>query len=138
MDRRKAVVIEVSTVERDQLVDITKTIDNIVRESGVGTGSVRVFVPHTTAGVTINEHADPAVAKDILAFLDSMVPWKGTWRHGEGNSAAHIKASLMGSAVVAGISGGALELGTWQGIFFCEFDGPRNRKVRVAVEGSAG
>ena len=92
-----------------------------------------VFVPHTTAGVTINENADPAVREDIASVLDRMVPWKGPYRHTEGNSAAHVKTSLVGHAAIVPLHDSRLALGTWQGIYLCEFDGPRTRKVHVQV-----
>ena len=104
-------------------------------------GSVAVFVPHTTAGITINENADPDVVHDLLAQLDAMVPWRQPfYRHGEGNSAAHVKASMMGSSVTVFLQAGRLCLGQWQGIWFCEFDGPRMREVwvRVRADGDGG
>ena len=125
--------IEVRTTRRDEMVDLTHRIAEVVRRSGIESGTCVVFVPHTTAGVTINEHADPDVAADMLVALDRIVPWEGPWRHGEGNSAAHVKATLTGSTATIVIEGGTLQLGTWQGIFFCEFDGPRTRHVWVAV-----
>ena len=127
--------LQLSTEGRSQMVDVTAEIGNLIAREGFRTGRVTVYVPHTTAGVTINERADPAVAADILAHLDRMVPWEGGWRHGEGNSAAHIKASLVGSSVSLFVEDGRLELGTWQGVFFCEFDGPRRRSFRVVCEG---
>jgi secondary thiamine-phosphate synthase enzyme len=99
---------------------------------GLRDGVVTVFAPHTTAGLTINEHADPDVAADLAAALDRMVPWDAGYEHAEGNAAAHVKASLVGSSVRVLVAGGRLRLGTWQGIFFCEFDGPREREVWVA------
>ena len=98
---------------------------------GMQDGVVTVFVPHTTAGVTINENADPDVVADITTSLDGLVPWSAGYRHSEGNSAAHVKASLMGSSVQVVVSEGRLALGTWQSVYFCEFDGPRHRKVWV-------
>jgi secondary thiamine-phosphate synthase enzyme len=124
----------VSTNARSELVDITGRLRRFVGETGVNEGRLTVFVPHTTAGITINEHADPAVAEDMLDHLESLVPWERGWRHAEGNSAAHIKATLCGSSVVVLLSGGALELGTWQGVFLCEFDGPRKRRIRITCE----
>jgi secondary thiamine-phosphate synthase enzyme len=124
----------VSTNARSELVDITGRLRRFVGETGVNEGRLTVFVPHTTAGITINEHADPAVAEDMLDHLESLVPWERGWRHVEGNSAAHIKATLCGSSVVVLLSGGALELGTWQGVFLCEFDGPRKRRIRITCE----
>jgi secondary thiamine-phosphate synthase enzyme len=116
------------------MVNITQEVAAAVLESGVTRGVCRVFVPHTTAAVTINESADPDVAADILAALDGLVPWNGGYRHGEGNSAAHIKASLVGPELTLLVEDGRLVLGTWQGVFLCEFDGPRKRKVLVRVD----
>jgi len=123
---------DVRTGERDQFLDITGQVRDAVCASGVQAGYAIVYVPHTTAGVTINENADPDVVHDVLKQLDAMVPWKQPFhRHVEDNSAAHIKASLIGSSVTVIVEGGQLVLGTWQGIYFCEFDGPRTRKVHV-------
>jgi len=126
----------VRTSGRDQLLDITSRVAEIVGRSGTTEGLVTVYVPHTTAGVTINENADPSVVHDVLAALDEAVPWRqGFYRHGEGNSAAHVKSSLVGCSTTIPISGGRMALGTWQGIYFCEFDGPRTRQVIVTVAG---
>lgn len=122
------------TQGRTHFVEITDRVQEAVREAGIEHGMVMVFVPHTTAGVTINEHADPDVMVDMENVLDEMVPWKGPYRHMEGNTAAHVKASMMGSSVQVIVRSGDLQLGTWQGIFFCEFDGPRTRKVWVHVQ----
>jgi secondary thiamine-phosphate synthase enzyme len=128
----------VSTKQRDQLIDITEPVRQWVASSGIRAGLAVVYVPHTTAGVTINENADPDVIHDTLKQLDVMVPWKQPfYRHAEGNSASHVKASMMGSSVTVIIEDGRLVLGTWQGIFFCEFDGPRQRNVHVTAAGSA-
>ena len=121
----------VSTQEKAHFVDITSNVQSAVDDAGLENGAVIVFVPHTTAGVTINENADPTVQRDILTHLDKAVPQSGDYRHAEGNSPAHIKASMMGSSVTVLVSGGKLKLGTWQGIYFCEFDGPRNRSVWI-------
>jgi secondary thiamine-phosphate synthase enzyme len=123
--------ISVTTHGRTEFVDITRDVEKVLRELDIEEGSVTVFVPHTTAGITINEHADPDVVADIADVLDRLVPWRGGYRHGEGNAAAHVKASLMGSSVRVLVEGGRLALGTWQGIFLCEFDGPRSRRVWV-------
>lgn len=124
----------VSTGSRTELLDITSKVQDAVRESGVSGGVCTVFVPHTTAAVTINENADPSVMHDILAVVDRVIPFSdSSYRHGEGNSAAHIKSSLFGCSEQVIVSGGRLQLGTWQGIFFAEFDGPRSRKVWVTV-----
>lgn len=125
---------QIPTRERDQMVEITDRVHQTVRDSGVQEGRVTVYVPHTTAGITINENADPDVVHDILTQLDQMVPWSQPfYRHAEGNSASHVKASMMGSSVTVLISEARLVLGTWQGVWFCEFDGPRTRQVHVAV-----
>lgn len=121
--------LTVKTRKRTDFVEITGEVRQAVDRLDIEAGVITVFVPHTTAGVTINEHADPAVMADMELVLDRMVPWTGGYRHGEGNTAAHVKASLMGSSVQVIVEGGQLQLGTWQGIFFCEFDGPRTRSV---------
>ncbi|MDD5724073.1 MAG: secondary thiamine-phosphate synthase enzyme YjbQ [Syntrophales bacterium] len=121
----------VKTHSRSEMIDITEEIMFALKRSGVKNGACYVFVPHTTAAVTINENADPDVPKDILTELDKIVPLDGAYRHIEGNSAAHIKASLFGSSEVVLVEGGSLVLGPWQSIFFCEFDGPRARSVMV-------
>jgi secondary thiamine-phosphate synthase enzyme len=125
--------IDIKTHSRVEFRDITNEVREIVKENNVNSGVCHVFVPHTTAGITINEHADPDVVEDIAAQLEEMVPHHHGYKHSEGNSAAHIKASLMGSSVAVMIERGNLALGTWQGIFFCEFDGPRNRTFRVKI-----
>lgn len=125
--------ISVRTSSRTEFREITREVSSVVAESGVKEGACVVFVAHTTAGVTINENADPSVREDIMAMLDRLVPWTGSYKHIEGNSAAHIKASLVGSSVTVPVRGGRLVLGTWQGIYFCEFDGPRQRSVHVVV-----
>lgn len=123
---------EVNTTSRSQLLDITSRVREVVRGTGVSSGICQVYVPHTTAGVTINEAADPAVAADILEHLEKLVP-RGRYRHREGNADAHIKATLVGFSAALPVVDGDLALGTWQGIFLCEFDGPRRRRVRVTV-----
>lgn len=123
----------VDTRGRDELIDITAELHAVVGESGVTEGVCYVYVPHTTAGVTINEGADPAVRRDIISELDKIVPHENGYTHAEGNSAAHIKTALVGSSETILISGGRLRLGTWQAVYFCEFDGPRSRKVLVRV-----
>ena len=125
--------IDVRTRGRDELVDITDQGAQAVRESGVADGVATVYVPHTTAGVTINENADPDVARDIRNHLNHLVPAGAGYAHVEGNSDAHIKSSLLGPSLVLIVSGGRPVLGTWQAIYFCEGDGPRRRKVHVAV-----
>ena len=118
-----------------QFIDITAQVAAMVRDVGVQSGVCFVFVPHTTAGVTINENADPNVVIDILKEIDKIVPWEDSYKHVEGNSAAHIKASMMGFSQAIFVENGKLVLGTWQGLYFCEFDGPRNRKVLVKIIG---
>jgi len=113
--------------------DITLKVKDAVESSGIQSGVCYVFVPHTTAGITVNEHADPSVAEDITAQLEAMVPQHNNYRHMEGNAPAHIKASLVGNSETLLVEGGKLVLGTWQGIFLCEFDGPRNRTVLIKV-----
>lgn len=125
--------IGVKTDSHSQFKDITSQVKQAVSDSSVENGLALVYVTHTTAGITINEHADPAVAQDIISSLDKRFPWEDNYRHAEGNSAAHIKASLMGSSVSVIIENGSLVLGTWQGIFFCEFDGPRSRNAVIKV-----
>lgn len=128
------VQIELATTARSQMIDITEQVRQALVRLGVGgDGVVHVFCPHTTAGLLINENADPDVAADILAHLEHLVPWQGNWRHPEGNAAAHVRASLLGQSVWAPLEGGRLRLGRWQGIFFCEFDGPRRRTVWMQV-----
>ena len=126
--------ITLKTTGRNQFIDITRQVESIVFRSGVRKGICVVYVPHTTAGVTINENADPTVRKDIISSLEKLVPWRESfYEHAEGNSAAHIKSSLMGCNQTVIVQEGKLLLGTWQGIYFCEFDGPRTRKVYVKV-----
>ena len=125
--------MDVATGARVEFRNITGMVQGLVQSSGVENGVCHVFVPHTTAAVTVNEQADPTVVDDICAQLDTMVPQHGRYRHAEGNSPAHVKVSLIGSSETLLIEGGRLVLGTWQGIFFFEFDGPRNRRVLVRI-----
>jgi len=125
--------ITIRTTSKTQWIDITAQVREQIVSSRVKNGLAVVYVPHTTAGITINEHADPAVVQDINSKLSQLVPDDGSYSHMEGNSAGHIKASLMGSSQSVIIKDGKLQLGTWQGIFFCEFDGPRNRQVYMKV-----
>ena len=125
--------VEVKTGRRAQLLDITETIAELVLQTGVKDGICHLFVPHTTAGVSINEGADPDVARDIEAQLARMVPKEADFAHAEGNSDSHIKTLLVGPSCSAPVRGGRLALGTWQAIFFCEWDGPRSRKIEVTV-----
>ena len=125
--------LNVRTSNRVELIDITDLIQKTVRESKIKSGICSVYVPHTTAGVTINENADPSVRKDIIKELNKVIPFDDNYSHLEGNAAAHIKSTLVGASETIMIDNGSLVLGTWQGIFFCEFDGPRSRKVIVKI-----
>ncbi len=126
--------VDVQTVSRMQLLDITGIVTAELARSGMKSGVCTVYVPHTTAGVTINENADPDVPRDILSGLARLVPANGDYRHSEGNSDAHIKASLTGFTVTVPVIDGRLALGTWQAIYFCEYDGPRSRRVMVGID----
>jgi secondary thiamine-phosphate synthase enzyme len=126
--------IEVRTRSHDELVDITDQVQGVVSRHGVTTGLCHVFVPHTTAGLTLNENWDPSVRRDVLVALDKLVPWDDDYQHGEGNSAAHVKASLMGFSHTLLVENGRLVLGSWQGVYLTEFDGPRRRRVLVGVQ----
>ncbi|TDX58943.1 secondary thiamine-phosphate synthase enzyme YjbQ [Orenia marismortui] len=125
--------LEIKTTKRGELIDITRKVAEVVSQSSVKEGTCLVFIPHTTAAVTINENADPTVKRDILYKLDELIPWEDNYQHLEGNSAAHLKASLFGNSEQIIIRDGRLLLGTWQGIYFAEFDGPRRRKVQVKI-----
>jgi secondary thiamine-phosphate synthase enzyme len=125
--------LTVRTTSRNQLVNITAEVRRAVRASGVGAGICLVWCPHTTAGITVNENADPDVVDDLLMGLARVVDARWPFRHAEGNSDAHLKSTLVGCERTVSVRGGDLRLGTWQGIFFCEFDGPRNRKVEITV-----
>jgi len=125
--------LSIRTNSKVEFQDITGMVEDAVRSSGVRSGVCQVFVPHTTAGITLNEHADPSVIEDIITRLEALVPQRGDYRHGEGNSPAHIKSSLTGSSVTLFVENGGLVLGIWQGVFFCEFDGPRTRQVMVRI-----
>lgn len=134
----KPLTLSVSTRRRTEWVDLTRDVARALAEAGHPEGFVTVYVPHTTAGVTINEHADPDVARDLERRLDELIPWDDPRdRHGEGNTAAHLKTSFVGNSVRVPVSGGRLALGTWQGIFLCEFDGPRTRNVWIYPEKTA-
>lgn len=129
-------MFELSTRDRDGMIDVTGYVREAVRESGVQDGYAIVYCPHTTAGMAINENADPDVVRDVLRRLDELYPWEHKLdRHAEGNTAAHLKAITTGTSQTVLISGGRLVLGTWQGIYFCEFDGPRRRTFHVKVIG---
>lgn len=124
---------QIRTSKQTEFINITNEVNEIVRKSGIKSGVCIIFIPHTTASVTINENADPSVVKDILMELNKIVPFEDSYKHLEGNSPAHIKASLIGSSETILIESGRLMLGTWQGIFFCEFDGPRVRDIYVKI-----
>ncbi len=126
-------LISVKTHARTQMLDITSQVRGAVKESGIKDGLVHVYSMHTTAAITINENADSAVEADILHTINKVIPWDDHFKHMEGNSAAHIKVSLFGPSEIIPLENGSLILGTWQGIYFCEFDGPRNRKVNIKV-----
>ena len=124
-------IIEVKTQEKEELIDITTRAQEEISSSGMENGFCLVYVPHTTAGVTINENADPSVKEDLLMTMKRIVPGSLPFKHLEGNSPAHVKASLVGSSISLIVNAGRLSLGTWQGVIFCEFDGPRRRKVFI-------
>ena len=128
-------ILSVKTSGRTELIDITSQISKLVKKSDVTEGLCMLYVPHTTAAVTINESADPSVKGDILMVLNQVIPWEANYRHLEGNSPAHVKSTLVGASELVAIENGELVLGTWQGLFFCEFDGPRTRKVHVRILG---
>lgn len=125
--------IEINTTKRQEFVDITPRVEKIVNDSKVKDGLCVIFCPHTTAGLTINENADPSVKKDILNHLEKLVPQDKNYSHSEGNSDAHIKSSLLGSSLNILIENNSLVLGTWQGVYFCEFDGPRQRNIYINI-----
>lgn len=124
-------ILSVKTGAKTEMIDITSKVQGELKKSGVKNGVCMLYVPHTTAAVTINEGADPSVRSDIMTILNRIVPWEAQYRHLEGNSPAHIKSTLIGASEMIGVENGALAMGTWQAIFFCEFDGPRNRKLHV-------
>ncbi|MFH1587488.1 MAG: secondary thiamine-phosphate synthase enzyme YjbQ [Candidatus Diapherotrites archaeon] len=130
-----AAEIPLTSTRRNELIDLTSKVEAIVSESGVKNGFCLVYAPHTTAAITINENADPSVKNDILNYLSKLVPENSNFSHSEGNSDAHIKSSFVGCSEVIPIKGGKLALGTWQGVMFAEFDGPRSRKAIVNVVG---
>jgi len=125
--------IEISTTEQVQFFDITDKVQNVIGKEKMGNGICTIFIPHTTAAVTINENADPDVATDMIKEINKIVPFSDNYRHFEGNSAAHIKSSMIGVSETVIVENGKLKLGRWQGIYFCEFDGPRRRKIWVKV-----
>jgi secondary thiamine-phosphate synthase enzyme len=125
--------LSISTSQQTEFMDISREVEEAVLKAQILDGLALVYCPHTTAGITINEGADPSVSEDILRILNQIVPFKGPYRHGEGNSPAHIKASLIGSSVSVIIENSRLILGRWQSLFFCEFDGPRSRKIFIKI-----
>jgi secondary thiamine-phosphate synthase enzyme len=127
--------LTVHSQKRADAIDITDRVEQVVRQSGLESGLCQVYVPHTTAGVFINENADPDALSDILTTLEALVPWENGYRHAEGNAAAHIKATLVGTSQSVPVRNGRLALGRWQGIFFVDFDGPRERHLQVTVVG---
>ena len=133
VELKRIQTFQVRTSTQTEFIDVTRSVQEAVKKTGVEDGICIIFVPHTTAAVTINENADPSVVQDIIMELNKIVPIKDQYRHMEGNSPSHIKASLVGCSQIVFVESGKLVLGTWQGIFFCEFDGPRNRKVQVKV-----
>lgn len=131
----KTIRLNVKTTAHTQMLDVTAQIQKAVTDSGVRDGICTVFVPHTTAAVTINENADPDVVRDFTTEINKIVPWEDGYHHMEGNSAAHLKSSMIGFSEQVIIEDGRLVLGVWQGIYFCEYDGPRNRKLMVKIQG---
>ena len=125
--------INVKSRARTEFIDITEKVQEVLKDTGISSGICSIFVPHTTAAVTVNEGADPTVQRDIQTFLNKMVPFEGDYQHREGNSSAHIKTALIGVSQTVLIDEGRLVLGTWQSIFFCEFDGPRHRRVALKI-----
>ena len=130
--------LSLKTDRRTQLVEVTAQVQKVVASSGVATGICYLYVPHTTAAITINECADPDVAEDNEGALDRLIPATGPYRHSEGNSDSHVKSVLVGASQIIHVEGGKLVLGRWQGVFFCEFDGPRERNLQVKVVNEAG
>ena len=126
-------IITVQSKKKTQLIDITSKINAVVQSAGMGQGLCMLYVPHTTAAIAINESADPSVKSDIIMILNKVIPWDADYRHFEGNSPAHIKSTIVGPSELIAVENDRLVLGTWQGIFFCEFDGPRTRKVHVRL-----
>ncbi|MFP4032467.1 MAG: secondary thiamine-phosphate synthase enzyme YjbQ [Desulfococcaceae bacterium] len=130
-------ILTVETRQKTEMIDITERVRRRLSDAGAEAGFCMVFVPHTTAGVAINENADPSVRDDILKVLNQLVPWEADYRHMEGNSPAHVKATLTGASELVAVENGKLVLGRWQGLFFCEFDGPRTRKVHLRFFGES-
>lgn len=126
-------MLTVKSNSRTEFIDITSMVQDLVKSANIGSGLCLLYVPHTTAAVTVNESADPSVKNDILMILNKIVPWEAGYSHLEGNSPAHVKATIVGPSEMIPIENDRLVLGTWQGIFFCEFDGPRTRKINVRI-----
>ena len=126
-------ILEVQSQHSNEMIEVTDRVQQVVAASGIADGIVHLFTPHTTAAITINENADPDVVHDMLLILNRLVPLAGGYRHAEGNSAAHVKSSLFGCSETVPLENGQLVLGTWQGIYFCEFDGPRRRKLQIRI-----
>lgn len=126
-------IIEISSSSKEEMIDITSKVKKIVEEEGIQNGICLIYTPHTTAGIIINENADPDVKRDILTMLKKIVPENLPYSHSEGNAPAHIKSAMIGNSRIIPLNKGSLSLGTWEGIFFCEFDGPRRRKVYVEI-----
>lgn len=126
-------ILEIRTHAKEELIDITPSVTDVITHSGIKKGACLIYVPHTTAGITINENADPTVKSDILMALRNMVPDSLAYKHGEGNSPGHVKSTLVGCSASFFFENSRPSLGTWQGVFFCEFDGPRHRRVHVKV-----
>jgi secondary thiamine-phosphate synthase enzyme len=133
MNNNEVETLQISSTSKTELIDITALIEKVINKRKIKTGLCILHIPHTTAGITINEHVDYSVKKDILNQLDQLIPYSGEYSHTEGNAAAHIKASLMGCNLTLIIEKGKIALGMWQGIFFCEFDGPRQRKILLKL-----
>jgi secondary thiamine-phosphate synthase enzyme len=129
-------ILQIQSHRQVEMIDITREVCTAVREAGVAEGLAVVFTPHTTAAVTINENADPDVCRDMVMAINRLIPMQDGYRHREGNSAAHVKSSLIGASETLIVDSGEIRLGTWQGIYFCEFDGPRQRRVHVQVIGT--
>jgi secondary thiamine-phosphate synthase enzyme len=127
------ITLEISSHQQSEMLDITGEVRRAIRQAGIDSGLAVLFVPHTTAAVTINENADPDVVRDMLMELGKIVPFDDHYRHAEGNSAAHLKSTLVGASETLLIEGGEPVLGTWQGIYFCEFDGPRRRRLHIRL-----
>lgn len=129
----KSVTLNIKTNTHTEMQEITDRVQEAVSDSGIENGICMLFVPHTTAAVTINENADPDVVRDFIMELDKIVPWDDGYHHFEGNSAAHLKACIIGFSEYIIVENGRLQLGTWQGIYFCEYDGPRSRKLKIKI-----